>query len=61
MAASTNFVLTDILTSLRDVTADGDDTTAVEYFDLQGRRLGSLPASGVVIRRQGNTAEKIHL
>jgi hypothetical protein len=60
MATSATFVLQDMLTSIRSVEAVAD-SDAVEYFDLQGRRLGSLPASGVVIRRQGNTAAKIHL
>ena len=41
---------------LEDVTAD--TTAAVEYFDLQGRRVEN-PASGLYIRRQGSKAAKV--
>lgn len=41
---------------LEDITADED--AAVEYFDLQGRRVDK-PATGLYIRRQGSKADKV--
>ena len=45
------------MSGIEDVTVD--TTEAVEYFNLQGIRLGSEPASGLYIRRQGGIATKV--
>lgn len=45
------------MSGIEDVAVDA--TEAVEYFNLQGIRLGSEPASGLYIRRQGGIATKV--
>ncbi|MDE7467949.1 MAG: Ig-like domain-containing protein [Muribaculaceae bacterium] len=45
------------VSGIEDVAVDA--TEAVEYFNLQGIRLGSEPASGLYIRRQGGIATKV--
>ena len=43
-----------------DIIADNDNAAApVEYYDLQGRRVGDTPAAGLYIRRQGSQATKV--
>ena len=45
------------MSGIEDVAVDA--TEAVEYFNLQGIRLGAEPASGLYIRRQGGIATKV--
>lgn len=44
--------------SINDIVAGGNNA-AVEYFDIQGRRLNAAPATGLFFQRQGNTVTKI--
>ena len=41
-------------------TIGADNAAAVEYFNLQGVKVAT-PGSGLYIRRQGSTVEKVYV
>lgn len=43
------------------VDTDSDTKAPIEYYSIDGRRLNPETARGIVIRRQGNKATKLHL
>lgn len=47
-----------IETGVGEIVVENDENAPVEYFDLSGRRVNT-PASGLYIRRQGNSVSKV--
>ena len=46
-------------TSINGASADASCTAPTEYFDLSGRRLSQVPASGVYVQRKGSDTVKV--
>ena len=48
------------LAGIGSVAAPDNSDLPVEFYNLQGIRVDN-PANGIYIRRQGNTAPKVHI